>query len=359
MFSEKHYVPAVRWRQGEYGALEELHSQHRRYITPLVDIPPLPWDFAEERPSKTIDQHLARIPDQMVKAWGVANTIFIDLGLVDSNERMSSGRHPVDELFESLDAENIHAIPVVATDRDPDYIASVRTVMRRDGRGVCIRASLDDMADAASMEAIDDLCVDLEVDLDKVDLILDFRSIDASQVGLLRTLIGSLLRYIPDVDQFRTLTLLSGAFPINLSAISPGMALIPRADWSLWLAIRGLSLPRQPSYGDYTASHPDQQELDPRIMQASASVRYAGDTDWVIARGRSVRSPRFGGFAQYRALSASLMSHPMFTGRNFSWASDFIEQCAGGGNTGNLSTWRKVATNRHMARVAHQIANLP
>lgn len=261
----------------------------------------------------------------MVKAWGAAKPIFVDLGLVDSNERMASGRHPVDELFEKLSAADIHAIPVVATDREPDYIPAVGTVMGRNRRGVCIRASTDDMVDAASLEAIDDLCVDLAVDVNEIDLVLDFRSIDSSQVGILRTIVGSVLRYIPQLEDYRTLTLLSGAFPLNLSTISPGMALIPRSDWSLWLAIRGLSLPRQPSYGAYTASHPDQQELDPRIMQASASVRYAGDTDWVIARGRSVRSPRFGGFAQYRALSANLMLHPMFTGHSFLWASDFIE----------------------------------
>lgn len=62
MFSDKHYVPAIKWRQGEYGALEDLRTHHKAELTPLVDVPPTPWDFAEERPTKSIDAHTARMP---------------------------------------------------------------------------------------------------------------------------------------------------------------------------------------------------------------------------------------------------------------------------------------------------------
>jgi Beta protein len=113
----------------------------------------------------------------------------------------------------------------------------------------------------------------------------------------------------------RTVTLLSGAFPINLSHISPGLALAPRSDWALWQGVNASRPVRRPSFGDYTAAHPDQhlQEIDPRFMQVSASIRYATDDDWLIVRGRSTRNPRFGGTAQYQELSRVLIAQPQFT----------------------------------------------
>lgn len=359
MFGYKHYVPAIRWRQGEFSALQELRSDQRRDLTPLVDIPPIPWNFEDERPSRSIDQHLNNVPEQMITAWGGDAPIFLDLGQLDGALRMASGRHPVDELFERLTAEGVYAIPVTATDRDADYQAAVGLVAGRNGTGVCLRASVDDISDAASMLALAELADEIKVDLGDVDLVLDLRSIESSQTSILRTLLGTVLPTLPNIGAYRSFTLLSGAFPVNLSAVPQGLSLRPRADWALWLSVLSIPNIRQPAYGDYTANHPDQEEIDPRIMQVSASIRYASDTDWVIARGRALNNPRFGGYAQFNQLSGMLAAHPLYSGHSFSWASDFIDQCAAGGNTGNLTTWRKVATNRHIARVAFQIANLP
>lgn len=359
MFSDKHYVSAIRWRQGEYGALQELRADQRQSLTPLVDIPSIPWNFEDERPSRTIDQHLNNVPEQMATAWGTDAPIFVDVGLVDGTLRMISGRHPVDDLFERLATEGVHAIPVTATDRDADYQAAVAQVVARDGRGVCIRVSVDDLSDANSIAAVQEVTEEVGTPVPEVDLVIDLRSIDSSQTSVLRTFLATVLPAFPSVGAYRTFTLLSGAFPINLSSVPQGLSLVPRADWALWLSVRSITGIRVPSYGDYAASHPDQEEIDPRFMRVSASIRYAADTDWVIARGRALNSPRYGGYGQFNALSQALTRHPLYSGGSFSWSSDFIDQCAGGGNTGNLTTWRKVATNRHMARVAYQIASLP
>ncbi|XSG81232.1 MAG: beta family protein [Methyloligella sp. ZOD6] len=344
---------------GEYFALKELADNYRGSVTPLVDVPPIPWDFENERPGRTIDAHVDAMPAQMADCWGTDAPVFVDLGFVDSEIRMADEAHPVDALFARLDGAGVQAIPVTATDRDDDYQAAIRTVVDRDGRGLCIRASADDIDVEDIFGALEDLADGAGVERASVDLVIDFRAIEASQVNLLRRLVVRAIDNLPNVEEYRTLTLLTGAFPTNLSAIPQGLSQIPRSDWALWLSVRSAVQSRLPSFGDYTAAHPDQEEIDPRIMQPSASIRYAADTDWVIARGRSVRSPRFGGYSQYNALSALLKKHPEFTGNSFSWASDYIDACAAGGPTGNLRTWRQVATNRHITRTAYQISNLP
>jgi Beta protein len=206
--------------------------------------------------------------------------------------------------------------------------------------------------------AIPGLCEAASVHLTDVDLVLDFRAIQQNQVTLLRRLVVNAIRTMPNIASYRTLTLLTGVFPINLASTPVGISQKQRADWVLWLSVRSATLPRLRSFGDYTANHPDQEEVDPRIMQPSASIRYAADSDWIIARGPSVRSPRFGGYGQYQQLSKLLKQQPQFAGNSVSWASDFIDACAGGGQTGNLTTWRKVPTNRHMALAAYQTASL-
>lgn len=359
MFSDRHYVPAIRWRQGEYFALKELADNYRGSVTPLVDVPPIPWDFENERPGRTIDAHVDAMPAQMADCWGTDAPVFVDLGFVDSEVRMMDEAHPVGALFARLDAAGVQAIPVTSMDRDDDYQAAVRDVVARDGRGLCVRAAADDIEIEDMSGGLAELIEGAGLDIPEVDLVLDFRSIEAGQVNLLRRLVVRAINDLPNVDGYRTLTLLTGAFPMNLSAAPQGLSQIPRSDWALWLSVRSAQPARLPSFGDYTAAHPDQEEVDPRIMQPSASIRYAADTDWVIAKGRSVRSPRFGGYSQYNALSAMLKKHPEYTGKSFSWASDYIDACADGGPTGNLRTWRQVATNRHIARTAYQISNLP
>ena len=45
----KHYVPNLKGRQGEYGALETLSLAIKRRLTPLIEIPPIPLNFKEGR----------------------------------------------------------------------------------------------------------------------------------------------------------------------------------------------------------------------------------------------------------------------------------------------------------------------
>ena len=70
MFDHRHYVPALKWRMGEFRALQDLSELSKARLTPLVEITPIPWDFEADCPAKNIDQHLATVPEQMVYRMG-------------------------------------------------------------------------------------------------------------------------------------------------------------------------------------------------------------------------------------------------------------------------------------------------
>lgn len=358
MFNDRHYVPAIRWRQGEFSALQELRAEQRKNVTPLVDIPPIPWDFKTDQPARTPDYHLRDVPEQMANIWGSDAPIFVDCGLLDPQIRMDAEEHPVDHLFDVLDSKGVKAIPVTGIDRDDEYQSAIGRVAAFDRRGLCIRARPDELEQEDFADVFLDIASDADLTINDLDLIIDFRAIDGSQITLLRRLIVSTINSLTDVDGYRTLTLLTGSAPQNMTNVPNGVSLVPRSDWALWQAVRAAGPARQPAYGDYTAVPADQEEIDPRIMTSSANIRYAAEDDWIIARGRSLRSPRYGKFSQYNSLSKQLTEHEQYEGNGFSWGDNFIDACADGGPTGSLMTWKKVAVNRHIAVAGRQISNL-
>lgn len=91
------YVPILKGRLGEYGALQELASDTKAGIVPIIEPPPIPWDFAEDQPSKTIDLHLRDVAARIERAWGVEPAL-LDLLWIQESE-MSDGTHPLTYVF--------------------------------------------------------------------------------------------------------------------------------------------------------------------------------------------------------------------------------------------------------------------
>lgn len=52
------YVPVLKGKDGEFGALEVADGTTRSGLLPLIDVPPVPWDSEKEKPRRTLDQHL-------------------------------------------------------------------------------------------------------------------------------------------------------------------------------------------------------------------------------------------------------------------------------------------------------------
>jgi hypothetical protein len=146
------------------------------------------------------------------------------------------------------------------------------------------------------------------------------------------------------------------AFPATLQAVGVGTALIQRTEWRAWMRFRTRA-PREILFGDYTAASPI---LSSAPYMGSAAIRYTIADDWLVVRGRSLAGAAYGGFSQFVTLAQTLVADQRYCGPAFSWGDAYIEQCAAGtASTGNLTTWRAVATNHHITFVVRQIANLP
>ncbi len=357
MFDQKHYLPILKGRKGEYGALETLSPAVKSSLTPLIEIPPIPWDWDEEQPAKSIDGHLEKVGANFERSWPLDRPVYVDLLWISENERMSDGEHPLEYVFRVARERSLSAIPVINLIRCDEYVGACRTVLQRDNRGICLRIQREDFAEFPNLESqMFGMLESLPVSTRATDLILDIRSIAPPRQVDVDSVI-SMVKTIPRLHEWRSFTLAATSFPENLTGLPPSdSSLIERTEWRLWLDLwrRQREISRRPTFGDYAISHPEPSEVEPRVMRPSASIRYTAEEAWLVLKGQNLRD---NGFAQFHQVCRDLIRRPEYSGGDFSWGDRYIYDCASQRTgPGNLTTWRKVGTSHHVAFAVRQLA---
>ncbi|MBN1803997.1 MAG: beta family protein [Sedimentisphaerales bacterium] len=357
-FDHRHYVPCLRWKQGEYQAVWRLPKVTKQKFTPLIEIPEIGWDFEEGKEKKTIDEHLADFALKKVyKKWG-NSFCFVDLNLINPSERMANGSHPVRFVFDELRAMNCSAIPVTGLSRDTKYQQEIREILKKDKKGLCLRVKIELAAKSTFKTGTDSLLAMFKIKPSDCDLILDLGAPNFEPLDGFSKAIQAIVNKIPYLNIWRTFSILGTSFPETMAGIKLGVKIIPRYEWQLYKKLihdfKKINF-RLPTFGDYTISHPEVPIIDMRMVKPSATIRYTFDDGWYIAKGKNVRDY---GFRQYRVLSRQVQDSRYYCGPNFSWGDQYIDKCANGsGSTGNLTTWRQVGTNHHIEKVTRDIAS--
>jgi hypothetical protein len=356
MFNHRHYVPCLRWKQGEYKAMSLLSSAASDLITPLIEVPEKGYDFETKADKKTIEAHLALFPKRVATHWK-KRTCFVDLIHIAATERLKPAIHPVTHVFNELEAFGCAAIPVTAPGRDAAYHRAVHQTPARKKRGMAVRLTIEEAARPTLGTALQTL-LGSEIQPENCDLILDLRAPNYTPLPAFAKLLAAIITRLPELARWRTFTVIGTSFPPHMGEIQTNLEVIPRNEWALYklvavaLAKAGV---RIPAFGDYAINHPDMLPKDMRLLKPSATIRYAIHDAWLIVKGRNVRDYKFG---QYRGLAKSVVGHASFLGTTFSLGGKYISGCANGAeSTGNLSTWRWVGTNHHLEKVARDLSN--
>ena len=354
----QHYVPCLRWKQGEYQALMRLSPVARESTMPLIEVPEIGYDFETRRSHKSIDEHLSPFARRVKEKWG-RDECFVDMRLVAVSDQMANGQHPVAFVFDELRVQGVLAIPVIGVEPDSNWRAACRKVVSEDGRGLCLRIGIESVAEPTLGTAIQSLLRRCDVGIGDCDVIVDLAAPNFEPIEGFVDLLETLIRNMPFLERWRSFGLIGTSFPASMADLGLGASIIPRNEWRLYkllLARLSASGTRIPDFGDYAINHPDVPEVDMRLVKPYASVRYTIEDSWLVARGQNVRDH---GFGQYRELCRAIVKSREYSGKAFSEGDRYIHDCAqGAAPTGNLTTWRWVGTNHHVEKVARDVAKL-
>jgi hypothetical protein len=322
----------------------------------LIEVPEKGYDFETQSDKKTIEEHLALFPKRVATHWK-KRACFVDLLHIAPTERLKPAIHPVAHVFDELESFGCAAIPVTAPNRDAHYQRAVHQSPARKKRGLAIRLTIEEAA-RPNCRAVLQTLLGSENQPETCDLILDLRAPNYTPLVGFAKLLAAIIGRLPDLNRWRTFTVVGTSFPSHMGEIQTSLEVIPRNEWMLYklvavaLAKAGV---RIPTFGDYAINYPDLLPKDMRLLKPSATIRYAIDDAWLIVKGRNVRDHKFG---QYKGLAKTVRTHADYLGSGFSRGSGYVADCANGTeSTGNLTTWRWVGTNHHLEKVAQDLAS--
>ncbi len=352
------YVPALRWRRGESGALSRLTESIKDRIVPFITIPPVEFDFETRTPKRTVHEHVDPFVERFVEKWGW-RPAWITLDESIARDRMDDSGHVFDHVLDGLRTCGGLAIPALPLGADSETKAAVARAVRWDRHGVGVIVRLEELMRQDVRARVLGLVEEVGGSPDETDVLIDmggpaYEPYEAFAKGLVVAL-GNLT----PADPFRNLVLIGTAYPESLAAIETGSDEIPRHDW-LFYRVLLQELPadmRRPTYGDHTIVYPSFKAVDMRALNPAGKVVYTKSNAWGTRKGGAFRDDS----AQMHGHCSAIVSDPSFEfrGASFSYGDKYIAGCATGvERPSNQTRWKEVGINHHITRVADDLANL-
>lgn len=356
--SENTYVPALRWRQGEYQALWRLSPEVKDKVMPLITIPPVEFDFELWQPKKTIHEHVQPFCARYWTKWG-KRPAWIALDRKIAEGRMGDGSHVFDYVLEGLRSREAIVIPSAPLDTDPDTLNAVAHATAKDDQGAAVLLRLEDLMTGKPRNAIENFADSLGISVNELDVILDLRARNFEPYDVFAAALTTALNRLGNLNQLRNFVLLGTAIPESFAQIAKGSDEIPRHDWLFFKTLIS-SMPvgmRRPIYGDHTIVHPEFTAMDMRKVKAAGKIVYTTPNTWATRKGVAFRDNP----GQMHDHCKHIVTDPafVFRGAGFSYGDKYIADCSAKVvSPSNLSRWKDVAINHHITTVAHDLATL-
>lgn len=354
--TEDMYVPALRWRQGEYQALFRLTNAAKGRIVPLITIPEIEFDFEEWVPKKGVQEHVHPFALRFFKKWGKRPAwIGVDASII--TQPMDDGRDIFSYVFDALRGLECNAIPAVSLGADVATITSAAAIIKRDSLGVAVVLRLEDLMKSQPEADLLDCLAALDVKASEVDVVVDLGGPNFEPYAAFAGGLIAALKKLGDLRRFRNFVLVATAIPETFKEVGKGSSVLTRHDWMFYDQLIG-RLPaamRKPNFGDYTIVHPKFTPTDMRKIKSAGKIVYTTPTRWWVIKGGAFRDDP----AQMHEHCAALVKDAVFRGGGFSHGDEYIEKCAvRSEGPSNQTRWKSVAINHHITQVLEDLAKL-
>lgn len=349
-FGPDHYVPVLKVKGGEKRALQRILPIHQSRITPLLEI-------VERKPPKTRSAHLVTAFTNLVETVRPYSRCFLD-----AREIAADGQAGAADVFQRASEVGIVFTPVTGISRRADVAPS----LAHRANGLALRLTRTEFEQGGLATRINVFLGQHGLLPEQLDLIIDLGSVEDFIVEGIQALTDAFMAEVPDHRRWRTFTVSACAFPKSMGGVDRNShALAERGEWLAWkghLYDQRQSLSRLPTFSDCAIQHPAGVEgFDPRIMAASASIRYTLEKEWLLIKGQSTRSNRAG--VQFPALAHELVYgnfQSRFYGPDHCTGCQLMKAAADGAQgLGSPGIWRQLGTIHHISVVTQALASLP
>lgn len=350
------YVPALRFKAGEYRALSRIAADVADRIVPRL-ILPLPGERdLEEKRVLTLDEVLYKTGQRIGRHWPL-RPAFVEPRFLFSAFGESDCAEWLPRIFAVARHHNAAPIPVATLD---DMIGHRKEAFRlaisdHDATKLAIRISSNEIDSDLKRRVV--LAMSTSgIGAHECAILLDFADADFSNVEAVAEFTTAAMETVQSVGLWQRVIFQGTNFPEKNPAAENSSIMIPRNEWMAWKAAvasydngsMGLV------FGDYSA---DNAKL---IFKSGGGVairhyRYCSDRDWYVVRGNAdVRQVE-----AMRSVSNKILGSGLFAGRDFSSADDYIYATAKGLNAGGTATtWREMNTVHHITKVVADLGGM-
>ena len=359
MIKSNYYMPILKWKRAEQGAIKALPDSIKENITPLIQ-----FVMPNYKPEEQLDDiirrfaaHIPQLPEKLIEAWG-RSQVFIDVSLLFTTSLKANSLATILSKGRGLGG---NFVPVVHLNDDQAIKKAAFSSAKESGCGLCLRLVCPDFEDVTKMNGtIMEFISSGGLARKDIDLLVDIKETQGN--GDKYAKYFGLSQKMPHLLSWRTFIFASGSFPEDLSKCRIDEEnLIPRLDWTSWKKNAKKGIQRKPTFSDYTIQYPIYKEAT-QFFAPTTSIKYTLEDEWLIMKGQKQK------YEQYLASAAELVKDPRYFGENFSYGDKFIKEKADHFNvyiknpevkgTGSTETWLRAGINHHLVLAVRQVAKL-
>lgn len=324
------YVPILKSKAGERWALSHLTPARKARIRPLVEFHP--------HDTKALGDHVEGICEAFQAAWGVDRWFYIDTIWLHGD---AGSPAVIGQVFEAAEGSSLNALPVVRTTYGDASLEQLQDIISANDRGCMLRITPDTLNTPA---IIDSVIQSLEIQRNKVDLLLDYRHQAMA--------LANHVPHIPHLSEWRSFIAAAGVFPRSLASLPLHQwHSIQRHDWLSWQQGAQAKIERKPVYSDYTMRPPGPPA---DFGEPSVNLRYALDDHWLVQMGGKHKD---GAAPEIHAMCSDLIGQEEYSGQDFSAGDAEIDRVSDEDEgPGGPTQWLQWCVSHHMEFVVQQIS---
>ncbi len=377
--NSKHYVPILKWKRAEQGALEAMVDKYKGLISPVIElVMPKPKSLFKDKKGtikKSREElfqeliatfrtkRIPEIPEEIMKSWE-KKPAYIDFSLLYTVDLKVES---IKRIFVKATESGLNLTPILNLSDNDEVKKAIKQIFKKYTNKICFRIVSSELENISSLNSqLDGLLQYFNAAQRDIDLLIDLKEAKSDDGGYYRRYFNY-SQGIKNLISWRNFIFACGAFPGNLSECSiDEPTYIPRTEWINWMKIRKSEAKRVPIFADYAVRNPIYNETL-QFYSSSASIKYTLERDWIVLRGKARK------FEDYLAHASLLVKEKFFLGENFSEGDRFIVEKARYfpeymqkkiekkklDGTGNTAMWLEAFINHHLTLTANQLANLP